>query len=112
MNDVIEILVIARDKIESGWTQSCAARNSRGEMTTPMSNSACEWSAHGAIKSVFRMDDRIEKYVSRFIPQERFSPWGDISDLAVFNDHHETTKSDIIDLFSKAITYLRELEEN
>lgn len=82
---IAEVLALATDKLEAGWTTGAAARDALGRERDPKSAQACSWCSVGAIEAVAERgvaDDARGAY-SDFLYQ-RFGVGG----IADWNDNH------------------------
>ncbi len=103
MNKVLTKAIELLDKYE--WTQKTYARDARGEVVDTWSEDACSFCALGFIgRARYELND-VENHGLEFATEhlvEDALPEEFHHNIAVFNDHHSTTKQDIIDLFRKA----------
>lgn len=98
------VLRVARSYIERGWCQGALARNQDGVPVAAAQETAVTWCASGAFSRATTnldadpsADGKAWALLELALPEE----W---PDLAVYNDDDRTTQTDIIDLYTRAIT--------
>lgn len=110
---VINILVVARSRINRGWVRGHEAVNASGRSVSPLSQEAVAWCLAGSMTH-FNTDDDIQcscteaaRIVSRIIDSDlddsvryQSSVYMIIAD---FNDDIRRKKEDIISVLDKAI---------
>ena len=99
-----EILIQARGLVEQGWTQGAFARDVDNNPINALDTDACSWCVKGAMRCVIGYTiseaiDICEKLLYKSISSQ-------FSSVSQFNDYAGTTKSDVIELFDKAIESL------
>jgi hypothetical protein len=101
-NTVLTKAIELAEKYE--WTQKTYARDASGESVDTWSKDACSFCALGFIgRARFELMDEtnallfvVESLVENCLPEEFHC------NIPAYNDHPNTTKQDIIDLFKKA----------
>ena len=105
-----ELLVEARERVASGWSQAEDARGAAGEAVEPWSADARAWSLLGAIVAAFedgRMEEdgrvRLNELATALaaLAQEIEDP-----SLATWNDHEHRTQNEVLGVLELAIAHL------
>lgn len=97
----LEILILARAKVEQGWMQGIGALNADGVPIGAREPGACCWCVFGAIEAVIAPNDPEEAEAESFL-REALPPKFDTL-ISKFNDDTETTRRDVLALFDRAI---------
>ena len=96
-----QILQEAHSLIEKGWTQKVFALDTNGKEIDPMSPGARCWCASGAVWKVVG-NDAAEAYTSACSILDNLV-CSNFNNVTEFNDCPETTQSDVLHIFEKAI---------
>ena len=93
-----EVLIQARALILKGWTQEAFARDADGEPVSAKDPDACSWCVVGAVVAAYPDWDNLSKGLWDFLGRFVDEPCPD-----EFNDLPETTQTDVLALFDRAI---------
>lgn len=108
MNEfIVQTLIAARAKIDSGWCQKVFARDANGNSIAPNSDSAVAWCLRGAISSIIgsRSDYHQLYPIFNAIFTELIKdirPYSSI-EFTQWNDVSGRTKEEILNLYDRAI---------
>ena len=95
-----QILQEGRTLIEKGWTQEKFARDADGDAVLAKSPRACAWCAEGALYAVEKNFLAVGEAISLLDDLAKDQEYDSACD---FNDHPDTTREDVLDLYNKAI---------
>lgn len=101
MNKVEKSLTKARELVKKGWCQDTYARDAKGNGVDYESRRAVSFCLTGAMFRA-RVPDEGFTIVRKLIPYDGYSP-------VDFNDHHLTTKRDVVSVLTKAIKEAKKL---
>lgn len=95
--------------VQKGWTKGVDACDKEGRDVSPSSISACEWCLQGAIQAV-SFSEKLHPYALEHLIRDellgdyyRKFPFQHVGTTIIyFNDHHNTTREDVITLLDMA----------
>ena len=102
-----DVLVGARDRVQSGWCQRCTAEDDEGAAVEPWSDAARRWSLLGAIVATVDApaagDDREMPLSELALAMGALALVIDETSLADWNDAPQRTQADIVAALERAI---------
>jgi hypothetical protein len=97
------ILIAARGKIETSWTQHAAAKNADGDRVAASSAEACSFCSAGALDSVcISLSEHYSQYVQAF---SHLRQAAGAASVIEWNDDPKRTKAEVLAAFDKAIAF-------
>ena len=100
MTTTTTVLVAARAKIASGWTQGAMARDADGEPCSVMAVKAVAWCSDGAVKYAAEDDAAWWEALKRLSAAAGLR---DSNELIIWQDVAERTHAEMLELFDRAI---------
>ena len=102
-----EILTVAIQYLDRGWTRGFLARNDAGDAVSPRDAEACSWCAVGALQAAaietFRGSDDDENAFEFGVVMRDVTQAAGVLSLSVWNDDPDRTVAEVRSAFAKTL---------